>query len=118
MRNAKAVRRSRELRREMTPFERKLWYHLNQRQMGGIKFRRQAAVGPFIVDFLSHDATLVIEIDGDTHDESAAEYDACRSAYFAPQGLRVLRLWNVELAENLEGVIERFARNAVSVTDA
>jgi very-short-patch-repair endonuclease len=66
------------LRREMTDVERKLWASLRNRQLSGFKFRRQATVGPFIVDFLCVEAVLVIELDGGQHDE---EREAARTAF-------------------------------------
>ena len=84
------------------------WYRLNQRQLDGIKFRRRAPVGVYIADFLSHDAKLVIELDGDTHAGDAADlYDERRSRFFEQRGFRVIRFWNGEVRENLDFVVER-----------
>lgn len=108
MRNTKAVRRSRELRLWLTPPEQKLWHRLNRRRQGGIKFRRQAAIGPFIADFLSHDARIIIELDGETHGgDMQSRKDEARTAYLERQGFRVVRFCNAEVRESLDEVVRR-----------
>jgi very-short-patch-repair endonuclease len=108
MREWKAVKRSRELRIDLTPPERRLWHRLNRRQLGGFKFRRQAAIGPYIADFLSHDAMLIVEIDGDTHGDSAqADHDARRTQFLEAQGFRVIRFFNAEVRDDLDDVVRR-----------
>ena len=95
--------RSRQLRREMTDAERRLWGLLSNRQIYGVRFRRQVPFGPFIADFASHEARLVVEIDGGQHaDRSMSEGN--RTAFLADEGYRVLRFWNNEVIENLDGV--------------
>jgi very-short-patch-repair endonuclease len=91
------------LRRDATDVEQKVWAALRNRQLLGWKFRRQATIGPFVVDFLCVEAALVVELDGGQHDEDA---DAGRTAYLESKGLRVIRFWNHEVLENFEGVIE------------
>lgn len=77
--------RARELRRAMTPAEKKLWQHIRYNQLG-VQFRRQNAVGPYIVDFFCAKAKLVVEVDGDVHaDEEQAEYDAKRTEWLNEQ---------------------------------
>jgi very-short-patch-repair endonuclease len=74
--------RARQLRRELTPAERKLWARLRYRQLEGLHFRKQHPVGRFIVDFFCAKAKLIIEIDGDTHAEpDQAEYDQARTIW-------------------------------------
>lgn len=108
MRDPEAVERSKHLRQGMTPPERKLWYRLNNRQVDGIKFRRQAPVGPYIADFLSHDAKLVVELDGDTHaGDGAALHDEWRTQFLQERGFRVIRFWNSDVREDLDYVVER-----------
>jgi very-short-patch-repair endonuclease len=108
MRNRKAITRSRSLRIDMTPPERKLWYRLNRRQLDGIKFRRQAAIGPYIADFLTHDAMIVIELDGDTHAETAQRRsDERRTLLIEAKGFRVVRFFNSEVREDLDDVVRR-----------
>ncbi len=87
----------------MTDVERILWAALRNRQLEGRKFRRQATIGPFIVDFLCVEAALVIELDGGQHDEEA---DRSRTAFLEARGLSVMRFWNHEVIENFDGVIE------------
>jgi very-short-patch-repair endonuclease len=108
MRDWRAVERSRVLRLELTPPERKLWHRLNRRQLDSVKFRRQAAIGPYIADFLSHDAMLVIELDGDTHaDAEQSRRDARRTHFLEVQGFRVIRFFNAEVREDLDDVVRR-----------
>lgn len=97
--------RARELRRAMTPAEKKLWQHIRLGQLG-VQFRRQHAVGPYIVDFFCAKAKLVIEIDGDVHaDPEQAERDAERTEWLNEQkDYRVIRFWNNEVLRNLESV--------------
>ena len=96
------VARARSLRANITNAERKLWYALRDRRFAGYKFRRQVPVGPYIADFLCYQARLVIEVDGGQHADSAR--DARRDRWFAQNGFRVLRFWNNEVLQNLEGV--------------
>jgi very-short-patch-repair endonuclease len=97
--------RARKLRRAMTPAEKKLWQHIRLGQLG-VQFRRQHAVGPYIVDFFCAKAKLVIEIDGDVHaDPEQAERDAERTEWLNEQkDYRVIRFWNNEVLRNMESV--------------
>jgi len=98
------LERRRALRREMTPSEKQLWYALRKGQLG-FKFRRQHPIGPYIADFYSREAHLVVEIDGATHSEPGAmEYDYQRDAYMRSLGLDILRFSAQEVQQNLEGV--------------
>ncbi|MEZ5696704.1 MAG: DUF559 domain-containing protein [Sphingomonadaceae bacterium] len=103
------TQRARQLRRDSTDVERKLWSRLRNRGLCNLKFRRQAAIGPYYVDFLCHDRRLVVELDGGQH---SAEAEAARTAYLAGKGYRVIRFWNNEVSENIDGVLERIAREA------
>jgi len=96
--------RARELRSNMTDAEKKLWKALRRQQLG-VKFRRQVAVGPYIVDFLSYEAKLVIELDGGQHTE-AIEYDGKRSRFVEDAGFEVVRFWNNDALGNFEGVLQ------------
>ena len=87
----------------MTDVERALWAVLRNRQLEGFKFRRQATIGLFVVDFLCVESSLVIELDGGQHDETS---DGERTAYLEAQGLTVRRFWNHDVTENLEGVTD------------
>ena len=96
------------LRRESTPPEAVLWNSLKARQVLGKKFRRQAGIGPYIVDFLCVECGLVIELDGDAHYSfNIDEYEDKRNAYLEKQGLRVIRFENREIAEDLDFVLEK-----------
>ena len=97
-------RYARELRRNATPKERKLWQHLRNRRLGGYKFRRQASVGGPVADFLCAEKRLIVELDGGQHSEEA---DARRTAHLEALGYRVIRFWNNEINESLEAVLER-----------
>lgn len=96
--------KAKSLRREMTDAERKLWSILRSRQLDGAKFRRQQPIGPFIADFVCQEARLIIEADGSQHVNSDA--DTRRTAFLKGKGYRVLRFWNNDILQNLEGVAE------------
>lgn len=98
-----STERARELRGKSTIPERILWGLLRARRLGGLKFRRQVPVGPYVVDFYCAGHQLVVELDGQSHD-GQSESDAKRSAFLELQGLRVIRVTNSELAKNPEGV--------------
>ena len=105
---------AKRLRRELTKAEAIVWKRLKEGRAQGLRFRRQHPIGPFIADFASDQAKLVVEIDGDTHgtdDERA--YDARREAFLQSRGWRVVRFWNVDVYSNLDGVIDAVYRLAV-----
>ena len=99
-----AYRLARALRRPLTPSEAILWRELRGKQLGRFKFRRQQPVGPYIADFYCAAAKLVVELDGDSH-VGREDHDAKRTAYLEAVGLRVVRFWNTEVYDNLEGVL-------------
>jgi very-short-patch-repair endonuclease len=92
-----------KLRRDATDVERILWHALRTRASFW-KFRRQHLIGPFVVDFACPARKLVIELDGGQH-VARKEADAARSAKIARYGYRVIRFWNNEVVENLDGVL-------------
>ncbi len=102
--NPKSYERARQLRKELTPAERKLWAYLRGDKLHGINFRRQHAIGNFIVDFVSIKRKLIVELDGSQHLEQA-EYDVERSKYFESQGYKVVRFWNNQVENDIEGVL-------------
>jgi very-short-patch-repair endonuclease len=104
-----AKARARAMRREPTEAERKLWYALRDRRMQALKFRRQAPVGPYIVDFLCLAHRLVLEADGSQHAES--ERDVARDAWLARAGYRVLRFSNRDILMARESVLATIAAN-------
>lgn len=97
------LRFARALRRESTDAERLLWFHLRDRRLG-VKFRRQQPVGPYVVDFLSIEAALVIELDGSQHQP---HLDADRTRFLERRGHRVLRFWNHDALVHTEAVLEQ-----------
>ena len=101
--------KARKLRKSMTDAERKLWYILRRRYLEKYRFRRQVPVGSYIVDFLSYELRLIIEIDGGQHADQI-EYDNRRTLWLEEQGYRVLRFWNNEVLTNLDGVAEVIMR--------
>ena len=105
----KTHERARDLRKEITPAEQKLWAALRARQLGGFKFRRQHPLGPFIVDFFCNKVKLVIKLDGDTHAEQE-EYDSERTEWLESHGLKVIRFTNHDVHSNLDGVAEVILR--------
>jgi len=102
MRHGQKRDRARELRRDMTLAERRLWNILKLRQLDGFRFRRQFPIGPYIADFTCLEARLVVEVDGGQHMEAAD--DGIRDAFLRREGFQVLRFWNNEVMANLEGV--------------
>ena len=94
--------RARSLRRDATEAEKHLWKHLRSGQLG-VKFRRQMWLAGSIADFASVEARLVIELDGGQHADS--ESDARRTERLTAEGYRVLRFWNNDVLENVEGVL-------------
>ncbi len=109
--------RARELRRDMTPAEKKLWGRLRYGQPGGAHFRRQHAAGRSIVDFLCAKAKLAVELDGGVH-ETRIDLDAERDRRMKEQnGWRVLRFKNVEIMSNLDAVLEKIAEAVKETTN-
>jgi very-short-patch-repair endonuclease len=87
----------------MTDAERKLWLALRDRRFAKFKFRRQVPLGPYVADFVCFEARLVVEVDGGQHAESAADVD--RDQWLTQNEFRVLRFWNNDVLQNLEGVL-------------
>jgi very-short-patch-repair endonuclease len=101
--------RARELRQPQTPAEERLWAHLRNRQLAGLKFRRQHAIGRFIVDFYFPERRLVVEVDGDSHADQA-EYDQARTEWLSDQGYHVIRFTNREVERQTQAVLEAIER--------
>jgi very-short-patch-repair endonuclease len=96
--------RTKELHRNMSPAETKLWQHLRAHRMGGIHFRNQHAIGNYIVDFCTPRKKLIIELDGSQHLDQK-EYDDERTKYLESRGYRVLRFWNNDVLSNIDDVL-------------
>ena len=101
------VPRARELRKNATEAEKRMWRALREK-LPDAKFRRQVPIGPYFADFLSFPAKLVIEVDGGQHGE-AQKYDARRTAFIEGQGYRVIRFWNNDVLNNIEGVMTQIS---------
>lgn len=99
------LERAKNLRKNTTDAEQKLWLHLRSRSLSGYKFRRQHPIGPFITDFCCVAKRLIIELDGGQHKENAA-YDERRTRFLETQGYRVIRFWDDEVFRNPEGMLE------------
>jgi very-short-patch-repair endonuclease len=103
---------ARTLRRTQTDAEAKLWSHLRNRRLGGLKFRRQATAGPFVADFPCAEKRLIVELDGGQH---TPEADARRTAGLEGLGYRLLRFWNDEALGNTERVLQVILATADSL---
>jgi very-short-patch-repair endonuclease len=96
---------AKQLHRNMSPAETKLWKHLRAHQMRDVHFRNQHAIGNYIVDFCAPRQKLIIELDGSQHLEQK-EYDEERTKYLEARGYRVLRFWNNDVLKNMETVLK------------
>ena len=101
---------ARMLRQRSTEAERVLWRKLRGRQLEGYKFRRQQLVGPYIVDFVNFEKGIIIELDGGQH-ATDRESDTEREAWLRGEGFQIIRFWNNDVFQNLEGVLEAIRRN-------
>jgi very-short-patch-repair endonuclease len=97
-------RQAKALRANLTEAERRLWYLLRAHRFKGIKFKRQALIGRYIVDFVSFERRSVIEVDGGQH--AGSEADLRRDQRLEDQGFRIVRFWNNEVLKNTGSVLE------------
>ncbi len=98
---------SRNLRKNQTPWENKLWYNLRAKRFKGHRFRRQFVIGGYIVDLCCFEKKLIIELDGSQHNEKENKInDLERTKILEAQGFKVLRFWNNDIDNNLDGVLE------------
>lgn len=103
---AQHIHQARYLRIHSTEVEKKLWYRLRNRQLG-VKFRRQHPLQGYILDFACEECMLGIELDGGQHNNDAHKtQDAARTAILEQSGWQILRFWNNDVIENIEGVLE------------
>lgn len=100
----KIRKNARDLRKNLTPAEEKLWTHLRAHRMEGVHFRKQHAIGNYIVDFCSPSKKLIIELDGSQHLEQE-EYDKERTTFLNSKGYKVLRFWNHQVTNELDTVL-------------
>ena len=99
------TQRARRLRRDSTDVEKLLWRRLRDRQLEKAKFRRQEPILGFTADFVCHEQRLIVELDDGQH-ASRSEKDARRTRLLEQAGFRVLRFWNNDVVENIDGVLE------------
>lgn len=109
------MQRAKELRTQMTQEEKILWQHLRANRLNGLHFRRQQIIDGFIVDFYCHATGLVVEVDGEIHQQQA-EYDAERDQVLSARGLRLLRIKNQEVRQELDRVLVRICRASCQTT--
>ena len=102
----KVFAHAKELRRELTPLERKLWARLRAHRMKGVHFRAQHAIGKYVVDFCAARRKLIIELDGSQHLEQT-EYDAERTRFLESKGYKVIRFWNNNVSNNIDAVLQQ-----------
>ncbi|MBI2171896.1 MAG: endonuclease domain-containing protein [Chloroflexi bacterium] len=103
---------ARQLRKDMTEAERRLWQALRNGQMNGHRFRRQQVLDGYIVDFYCHSLGLVVEVDGPVHDQQQ-EYDQARDKTLAMRGLTILRFKNQEVMDDILTVLRRISTYAL-----
>jgi len=106
--------RAKSLRKNMTEAEKILWLHLKN-HFGGLKFRRQHPFGIYIADFYCHGAKLIMEVDGNVHDNSEAKInDDIRQKKIEEDGINVIRFRNEEVFKNIEAVLERIKSHLIT----
>ena len=101
----KTFAHAKELHRNPTPAETKLWAQLRAHRMGNVHFRNQHAIGNYVVDFCAPRKKLIIELDGSQHLEQE-EYDTERTTVLESKGYRILRFWNNDVLNNLDAVLK------------
>jgi len=109
---SKITKHAKSLRKRPTDVEAILWNKLRARQVEGVKFRRQQPIENFIVDFVSFEKRIVVELDGGQHAENR-DKDIQRDRFFSENGFEVLRFWNNDVIENLDGVLEVIRQKCV-----
>ena len=96
---------AKQLRQNQTPQEQKLWNIIRNHKFNNLKFKRQQPIGQYIVDFLCKDIKLIIEIDGGQHNtKENILADEERTKFLESKGYKVIRFWNNEIDNNIEGV--------------
>jgi very-short-patch-repair endonuclease len=114
--NVQTLSKAHALRNKMTPAEKLLWEELRLKKIKGLKFRRQHAIGQFIVDFYCHEKKLVIEVDGGYHLEKCqAIHDNDRNYELEKFGLKIMRFTNNEVLENIKIVVQEIESYVISL---
>ena len=104
--------RARELRNNMTKVERFVWSRLCRRQLAGFKFRRQVPLGPYFADFYCPSARLVVEVDGEGHEEMR---DERKNTWLRVRGYQVLRISASDVDESIDDAVEAIYQQLISV---
>lgn len=107
------VNLAKNLRRRQTDAENLIWRHLRAKQLEGCKFRRQEPIGNYIVDFVCFEKKIIIEVDGGQHAIESRE-DKERDSLLKNDGFLILRFWNNEVLQNIEGVLEVIRNNCLN----
>jgi len=106
--------RRQQLRNNATSAERLLWRYLKDSQVAGVKFRRQHGIGPYIMDFFSHECMLAIELDGATHSsDTEVEHDKKREQFISNHGITTIRFANNAVYASLESLVARIEEVAL-----
>ncbi|MBN1471007.1 MAG: endonuclease domain-containing protein [Syntrophaceae bacterium] len=103
------------LRKRPTHAEQLLWNKLRQKQMEGFKFRRQQPIDNYIVDFICFEKRIIVEVDGGQHAIQNKD-DIVRDSYLRQKGFQLLRFWNNEVLQNMDGVLEVIREKCLSPT--
>ncbi len=112
----KLISYAKELRKNSTAAEKLLWHHLRAKQIITLKFRRQQAIGNYIVDFVCFERKLIIELDGGQHgEETGLRKDQERDRWLQSQGFKILRFWNNEIFKNIDGVLEKILERTLTL---
>ncbi|MBL4809204.1 MAG: endonuclease domain-containing protein [Phycisphaerales bacterium] len=109
---ARASKQAKQLRRELSPPERKLWHALKAKKLNNLHFRKQHPLGPYIADFYCHAPRLVVEVDGNQHQGDQLKHDQHRDQWMQSQGLNILRVHARDVFTNLQGVVNTIERTA------
>ena len=102
--NEERAERARSLRRALTPPESALWMRIRGRQLGGLKFVRREPIGRYYVEFVCRERHVIVELDGGQHSENPE--DRLRDNELSALGYRVIRIWNNDIIENADGVLQ------------
>ena len=103
--------KARFLRKNMTKQEKILWQFLRKKTINNLKFRRQYPIGNYIVDFICNEKKLIIEIDGGQHNENKnIIHDQERTKYLENKGYKVIRFWNYDIDNTIEGVYQEILK--------